>query len=85
MKNLMSCRRFARSVSGGSFAMGGPSYGRLYFWMHWMMCPFCRRFWREILVLGRIQRARVRQADPERARVAAVKARLKQRMIRGRP
>lgn len=30
---------------------------RIYFWIHWVVCPFCRRYWKEIREIGRIHRS----------------------------
>jgi hypothetical protein len=56
LQDNMSCRRFARHVSAETEPLGGP-YRWFHFWLHWAVCPFCRRYWEEIRALGAAQRA----------------------------
>jgi len=69
MSRQMSCRRFARHVGGVEPL---DAYRRFHFFLHWAVCPFCRRYWRELREITSLQRAGV---PPEK--VESLKRRLK--------
>ncbi|HVO32547.1 MAG TPA: hypothetical protein VMU17_01450 [Elusimicrobiota bacterium] len=72
----MSCKQFARQVAAGVLPMRGMT-GRFHFWMHWAICPFCRRYWREIHEIGALQQAQCALANHPAVKISDVKKRLK--------
>jgi len=75
----VSCRKFARHISSEGPLPGGPS-DRLFFWIHWAVCPFCRRYWEEIKALGELQRAGSRLAKHPLVELPKLKNRLKENL-----
>jgi hypothetical protein len=77
-----SCKRFARHVASGVDPLGGGPYRRLQFYIHWLICPFCKRYWKEIKEIGNIQRVNSAAPYQPTVRMADVKDRLKQKLIK---
>ena len=82
LKENMSCKRFARHVATGVEPLDGGFYRRFLFWLHWAICPFCRRYWEEISAIGQIQRARSALSKHPAVLISEVKARLKERLLK---
>ncbi len=72
----VSCRMFAQHISSEMPLPQGLS-ARLFFWVHWAVCPFCRRYWAEIKALGDLQRATSRLANHPIVKLPELKSRLK--------
>lgn len=81
MENV-SCKRFAHHVAAGERPLEGGLYRKMHFWLHWAVCPFCRRYWKEIQALGEVQRANSVIAKHPAVKLPEVKARLKERLMR---
>jgi hypothetical protein len=77
----LSCRRFARHVAMEVEPLGGGFYRRLQFWVHWAICPFCRRYWKELKAIGDLQRASSAVHFHPVVRMADIKDRLKKKLI----
>jgi hypothetical protein len=77
----VSCRMFARHISSGSPLPGGSS-DRFFFWIHWAVCPFCRRYWAEIKAIGELQRAHSQLANHPVVKLPEIKNRLKENLRR---
>ena len=75
----VSCRKFAMHVSSEDPIPGGFSM-RIYFWIHWMVCPFCRRYWKEIREIGRIHKTLM--ARHPAVRIPQFKQQLKDALLR---
>lgn len=73
----ISCRQFALRVSNGELPLAGQ---RVPFWLHWVICPFCRRYWKEMRAIGRTHRANAALSRHPVIVMAQVKARLKDRL-----
>jgi len=54
-----TCKQFSHHVASGVLPLEGGLYRRFQFWVHWVICPFCRRYWKEISALGETQRKMV--------------------------
>ena len=63
MLNLtaLTCKEFSRHVAGGVEPIRGGFYRRLQFLTHWLICEYCRRYWKELRALGRLQRREARR------------------------
>ena len=77
-----SCKRFARHIALGVEPLGGGPYRRLQFWIHWVICPFCKRYWKEIKAIGGLQRAHSALQHHPTLRLTAFKDRLKKNLIK---
>jgi hypothetical protein len=77
----MTCKSFARQVAGSEGPSGGLAE-RFHFWLHWFICPFCRRYWEELAALGEVQRARVSLSSHPAIRIPEIKTRLKENLRR---
>jgi hypothetical protein len=75
-----SCKRFARHVATGVEPLGGGHYARFQFWIHWAICPFCRRYWKELNAIGEIQRKHSDLRNHSAVRMSDVKQRLKEKL-----
>jgi hypothetical protein len=81
LQENMSCRRFARHVAKGEEPSGGP-YPRFHFYLHWAVCPFCRRYWREIKQIGAAQRVLSQLSSHPAVKLLLVKQRLSDKLKR---
>ena len=43
----VKCQSFARFVAGAEPPETGP-FRWFRFWLHWIVCPFCKSYWREL-------------------------------------
>ena len=77
-----TCQRFARHVANGEEPLGGGLYPRLQFWIHWMICPFCRRYWKEIKEIGRVHRTMNALALHPAIKMPQLKRRLFEQIIK---
>jgi hypothetical protein len=78
-----SCKRFARHVAVGVEVSAATGlYQRAQFWIHCMICPFCRRYWEEIKALGDLQRMSSELAKHPVIQLSELKSRLKQNIQR---
>jgi hypothetical protein len=81
LQENMSCRSFARHVANGEEPLEGP-YRRFHFYLHWAVCPFCRRYWREIQQIGAAQRALSQISSHPAVKLLLVKQRLSDKLKR---
>lgn len=77
-----TCKRFARHVAMGVKPPGEGLYTRFQFWLHWAICPFCRRYWEEVKAIGQIQKAQSALSRHPAVRISEVKQRLKARLLK---
>lgn len=78
----LSCKRFARQVSSLAEPRGGGLYSRFHFWLHWAICPFCRRYWDEIRAIGQVHKANSAMSRHPAIKLAEVKQRLKNNLLK---
>jgi hypothetical protein len=78
----MSCKRFARHVSSLVEPLEGGLYSRFHFWLHWTICPFCRRYWEELKAIGQIQKANSALSRHPAVKIPEVKQRLKEKLLK---
>ena len=78
----LSCKRFARHVSSGIEPLPGGLYKRFHFWLHWFICPFCRRYWEEIKAMGLLQRTNSAMSYHPAVKIPEVKRRLKEKLLK---
>jgi hypothetical protein len=76
-----SCKRFARHVATGVEPLGGGLYAKLQFWIHWAICPFCRRYWKELNEIAEIQRMHSEVRNHPAVRLTNIKQRFKEKLI----
>src|SRR5712692_10566656 len=83
--SLMSftCKRFSRRVATGIQPQEGGLYGKAQFWIHWAICPFCRRYWKEMDAIARLQKSESALKSLPADRMTDVKARLKKNLTGG--
>ena len=81
MKENMSCKRFARHIASGVEPLAGGLYSRFHFWLHWAVCPFCRRYWDEIRAIGHVQKKNSALANHPAVKIPDVKRRLKEKLL----
>lgn len=55
----MNCRQFARRAASDGLSSAVPGGSTAAYVLHWLACPFCRRYRYEIRRLGRLCRRRV--------------------------
>src|SRR5689334_6074967 len=77
-----TCKRFSRHVAAEVQPLGGGFYNKVLFWIHWAICPFCRRYWEEIKAMGQVQKVNSALAKPPAVRIAEVKQRLKEKLLK---
>jgi|GEM_PF-1231521 len=77
LAGTISCERFAMHVAEGITPPSGGLKGRLYFWLHWFWCPYCRRYWNQIETLGAVHRATMALSAHPAIKILELKARLK--------
>lgn len=75
----MSCKRFTRHVASEQPLEGGV-YRRIHFWVHWAICPFCRRYWAEIRALGELHRKNARLDRHPALKLPEIKNRIRSRL-----
>lgn len=80
---MLSCKRFARHVAGEADPSVEGLQGRVLFWLHWAVCPFCRRYWKEIREMGKIQRAWSSLENHPAVKIGEMKRRLKEKLRKG--
>ncbi len=78
----MSCKTFARHVANGEQVLEGGVYKRFHFWLHWLVCPFCRRYWAEVKELGTLHKAQSTLAKHPAVKIPEVKARIREKLMR---
>ena len=78
----MTCQRFARHVANGEELLAGGPYRRLQFWFHWMVCPFCKRYWKEIREINRLHRSMSALAHHPAVRLPFLKRRLTEGLLK---
>jgi hypothetical protein len=78
---MLNCKQFARQVATATVPLSKTS-DPLGFWAHYVICPFCRRYWREIRALGEIQKANAALPRHPAVQLHAVKDRLRQELRR---
>jgi hypothetical protein len=80
--SLMSftCRRFSRHVATGIEPLSGGVYDKVQFWAHWAICPFCRRYWKEMEAISLVHISNTAKQVLPPARSADLKARLKKNL-----
>lgn len=78
----MTCRRFARHVANGEESLGGGPYRRLQFWIHWTICPFCKRYWKEIREINRLHRSMSALANHPAVQLPLLKRRLTEGLLK---
>ena len=76
----MSCQRFARHVAMGTEPLGGGPYRRFHFWLHYAICPFCRRYWKEIKQIGAAQKAMSDLSHHPAVKIIQIKSRLQNKL-----
>ena len=67
---MMTCKEVSRRVAEGALD-DGPGLERLGLWLHFLICAGCRRFRRQVGLLGeamRLWRAGLRRPDDARRR-----------------
>jgi len=60
----------------GMEPLGGGPYRHFHFWLHWAICPFCRRYWKELKQIGAAHKAMNDLSRHPVVKVAQVKNRL---------
>lgn len=75
----ITCRQFARSVAGGTPGGSETSPRRFFYWWHWLICPFCRRYWTELRMIRDEARKRSAAMNVD---MEKIKDRLKERLRR---
>jgi len=73
---------FCPSCGDGVLPLEGGLYATFQFWIHWAICPFCRRYRKEINEIAKIQRTQSNLRNHPAVRVLEVKQRLKEKLIR---
>jgi hypothetical protein len=81
LQENMSCRRFAKHVANGEELLQGP-YRRFHFYLHWAVCPFCRRYWNEIKRIGAAQKALSDLTHHPAVKLIQIKSRLQEKLNR---
>jgi hypothetical protein len=76
-----TCKRFSHHVATGLRPLEGGFYGKMQFWIHWAICPFCRRYWKEMEAIAELQRANTAAEGPPATRMTDIKARLKKNLM----
>lgn len=79
MKN-MSCKTFARHIADGEQPLEGGFYKRFHFWLHWLVCPFCRRYWEEIKALGDLARGKTIVSKHPAVKIPEIKNRIRENL-----
>ncbi len=77
----LTCKQFARHIAGAE-PLDPSITSRYPFWLHWFICPFCRRYWREIREIGRIQRKQMALSRWTDRRLSDFKKQLKQKLTK---
>lgn len=80
LSETISCEAFARHVAQGIAPPPGGVKGRLYFWLHWVWCPYCRTYWDEIHKLGAVQRARTELRRHPAVKMDDIKNRIRKKL-----
>ncbi len=78
-----TCKRFSRHVAMGVQPLEGGLYGKVQFWIHWAICPFCRRYWNEMNAIGDLHRAHNDLSKRAAVRMLDIKSRLKKNLMKG--
>jgi len=76
-----TCKRFSRHVASELLPLEGGLYAKVQFWIHWAICPFCRRYWKEINAIDQLQHATRAGRDPA-LNMTDVKMRLKKNLMK---
>jgi len=77
-----TCKRFSRHVAMEVQPLDGGFYNKLLFWVHWAICPFCKRYWEEMKAIGEIQKANSAFAHHPAVKISEVKQRLKEKLLK---
>lgn len=79
LRGNVTCRQFARQAAAG-FTLERSLYRRFHFRLHWLVCPFCRRYEKEIRAMGREARRLARLDRHLSVHLQEAKSRLKNRL-----
>jgi len=82
LADSMSCKRFARQVASGVESLPGGFRARFDFWIHWIICPYCRKYWEEMKTLGEVHRAAAALQNHPAVKISDIKKRLKEKLVR---
>jgi hypothetical protein len=55
----IDCRRFARQVATHGTPQAEGPLATFHYYMHWMLCAFCRQYWRDMKNIGEAHRSKI--------------------------
>jgi hypothetical protein len=79
----VQCQNFARFIAGAEPPESGP-FRWFRFWLHWIVCPFCKSYWRELRMI-RSEARKMKAVLMQSVNLADVKSRLRKNLGNTRP